>query len=358
VSNGLHPEIHKRFMEHVLGDLAERRNERGEKLLRGQRREEVVSGERRRVYLRGDHVCYLGPSEHFRGSDSTIRLDWAIRAGKLYYQATHVGTTGGEWNGALLTAELLLRSESRVCERFRARFLQGRRGPKPKSELKPKRRKSRSVAPIPTKVTGWRSPRLAELDAAIAEEERRRAGPKHPPEIERLARTILNQVDTFRRRQTKLDLDQIFEARFAAFRFDFCRDAEWYAEQEAVYKARIDTAEEFLDPAEGRSDQQPPQQVPARVWEQMVANKMCTQKTDVATAMVNLARLYHEQGKYSEAEPYYRRAIAIYNAASSVPEPWQKVILPWIDAQMANCRDGRGPDQSPRLEVKVADAHD
>ena len=42
---------------------------------------------------------------------------------------------------------------------------------------------------------------------------------------------------------------------------------------------------------------------------------------DVATGLNNLAMLYESQGKYAEAEPLYKRALAIYEKALGPDHP-------------------------------------
>ena len=42
---------------------------------------------------------------------------------------------------------------------------------------------------------------------------------------------------------------------------------------------------------------------------------------DVATSLNNLAELYRDQGRYADAEPLYKRALAIYEKALGPDHP-------------------------------------
>ena len=44
---------------------------------------------------------------------------------------------------------------------------------------------------------------------------------------------------------------------------------------------------------------------------------------DVATSLNNLAELYHAQGQYAQAEPLYKRSLAIRR------RPWARIIPMW-----------------------------
>ena len=47
---------------------------------------------------------------------------------------------------------------------------------------------------------------------------------------------------------------------------------------------------------------------------------------DTATSYNNLAGLYQAQGKYEEAESYYKKALAIYNKEFGIDHPNTKII--------------------------------
>jgi hypothetical protein len=87
------------------------------------------------------------------------------------------------------------------------------------------------------------------------------------------------------------------------------------------------------------------------VMEQIKSRSLPT-RADLATYVVNLAILQHDHGKYVEAEASYRRAQALYRSSSSL-SGWRQVILPWIEAQIANCQQSHGPDELALPTVTV-----
>jgi hypothetical protein len=125
------------------------------------------------------------------------------------------------------------------------------------------------------------------------------------------------------------------------------RDADWYARTEQVYKNRIEETELFckvgagetLNPGETQRAEQ--LGLDRGLMERI---RLLPTSTDLAAAVVNLAVLQHEQGKYSEAEEGYRRARGLYEC-TSIAEALRQVMLPWIDAQTARCRQGEPPDE-------------
>lgn len=103
------------------------------------------------------------------------------------------------------------------------------------------------------------------------------------------------------------------------------KDADWYAEAELEYRRGLAASENELGPYH--------------------------QWTGMAT--VNLARLYHEQGKYSEAAAYYKRAVTTYESPS-LAEQLRQVMLPWIGRQIANCRARKDADDPPEIRMAPA----
>jgi hypothetical protein len=156
------PETYKRFAKYRLSDLAERRDRKGKRLLRGQRREEIVAGKKQRIPLRSHHISY-GGVDRFRGSDLGLRLDQALRALKRYHLASTGKVRGATWNAAIQMAELIQGSK---CEALKLKLL-GRchvRNEKLTPVANPKR------APLPKHViTEIRDRRFAELDEEIEE---------------------------------------------------------------------------------------------------------------------------------------------------------------------------------------------
>ncbi len=342
-------EVLEQFAEQILGDLAERRDEHGNRPPRGKRRVENVEGETRRIPLRGDHVCYRG-KDRSRGSDRPFRLTMAVSAREKKFQLERGKARGAFWSACLLTAERVVFSPS-TSVRLRQSFGDPRPGPKsrptdPASAKQSIRAQSSSQAPA-MPLRGNYGPRFAELDRLIAAEQRRGSRKRSvSPEVLRIARIIKGQVEKYRK--TQENWDQRFNGWFGLFQSENYRDAEWYEGAERVYRGRIEEAEEALDPSEGRSRPLPPRRIPLPIWERMVENDMCTRKIDVAMAVVNLAHLYHEQGKFRDAEVSYLQAMRLYKSPL-VAERVRTLALPWIDTQIANCHAEQPPDARPVL---------
>jgi hypothetical protein len=82
----------------------------------------------------------------------------------------------------------------------------------------------------------------------------------------------------------------------------------------------------------------------------MIANNMCPRKADVARLTINLARLYHDHQKFDDASENYRKAVELYQAdplARSLDE-----ILPWVTAQIENCKKLVGSDPPPVVRTR------
>lgn len=174
-------EIYVQFIPHMLSDVAERRTDSGEYLLRGQRRSIVKNGQRRRVFVHGDHVCYQ--SEQFQDSDGEFRLNLAVASAELIEQKRLRRSWGSNTKACLLVAEALLNSG---CERLKNRFLRSDR--------------SRQTQDKP-----------------------------EPPSV-RLAETIRRQVRRYRTQHP--DWRRDFDYQVALFRSSKFRDPEWFHEVE------------------------------------------------------------------------------------------------------------------------------
>ncbi len=71
---------------------------------------------------------------------------------------------------------------------------------------------------------------------------------------------------------------------------------------------------------------------------------------DVATTLRNLAALYKAQGKYAEAEPLYKRALAIWEKAMGPDHPQVALVL----ENMAELYKETGRlDEAKRLEERA-----
>jgi hypothetical protein len=93
--------------------------------------------------------------------------------------------------------------------------------------------------------------------------------------------------------------DQEFEIWHGIFRWRFVRNAAWYAKTELSYRACLGRREATLGP----------------------------DNYFVAEAAVILARLYHEQSKFSEGEGHYRRAWSVLLSAPTLAPGFRHLML-------------------------------
>src|ERR1051326_6301612 len=73
---------------------------------------------------------------------------------------------------------------------------------------------------------------------------------------------------------------------------------------------------------------------------------------DVATSLISLAGLYREQGHYGDAEPLYRRSLAIYEKALGPDHPYVATSLNNL-AELYNAQ-GRHGDAEPLYQRSLA----
>jgi tetratricopeptide (TPR) repeat protein len=344
-------EDYKQLGVQWLNDLAERRVESGARLERGCRREQYLSGKKYRVRLRGNHISY-GGEERFRDSDCTVRLAMAVAAYEKAYELEH--PTEPRRNGKLhgahawacrMVAETILRESP-----LRERFLVGHRGRQPKA----KRGTSTPGVPKAEKRSILQNevhdPRFEQLEPLIEPKYKRANSLKLPPEVLRLAATIRSEVGGFRAK-FKRECDQQFSACVAVFRADYCQNDDWYAEQVQNCKLEIARVQEHLAAAESGRHPRVPWDMPVIEWDRLKAANICPTAGDLALRFLNLARLYHEQGEYSDAGTFYRRALELYRSAS-LPARAEQVVLPWIIDQIDNCKSCRRPDPSPAIDCR------
>src|SRR5580704_1344404 len=163
------PEVYKRFISHVLSDLAERRTQTGARLARGRRRQEKVSGVTRPVFVRGEHICYQG-KVRFRDSDASLRLMLAVTAAEMLEEIESGPGRGLNSAACVRVADHLLNI---ACDRLKAKFLVGKRGRKPAKRASPKEITA-SQSPSRTDMPLCRTnDRLSQLDAMIEAREQR-----------------------------------------------------------------------------------------------------------------------------------------------------------------------------------------
>jgi len=98
------------------------------------------------------------------------------------------------------------------------------------------------------------------------------------------------------------------------------RNATWYEHTERAYQERIVVAERELGTG-------PDQHF-------------------VGMALINLARLYHEQRKFVEAIPVYERATFCYKAARITVE-LRVLMVDWIAGEIERCRQAAVPGPFP-----------
>jgi hypothetical protein len=125
----------------------------------------------------------------------------------------------------------------------------------------------------------------------------------------RQVETIRAQVSRFNRRYPGV-ARQEFESSFSSYRFQFARDVDWFAEVEPVYRQRMAAAQADL----------------GAFHEQTAVNT------------VALARLLHEQGKFTEAEEIYQLAFERWKSGQSIPEQRRQPVLASILTDIENCR--------------------
>jgi hypothetical protein len=171
--------IYVQFIPHILSDVAERRTDSGEYLLRGQRRSTVKNGQRRRVFVHGDHVCYQ--SEQFHGSDGEFRINLAVASAEVIEKERLRRSWGSNTKACLLVAEALMNSG---CDRLNRRFLKADRS----------------------------RPTQDHLESPVV----------------RLAETIRRQVRRYRTQHP--DWRRDFDFQVARFRLSKFRDLEWSSE--------------------------------------------------------------------------------------------------------------------------------
>ena len=169
--------ILKGFARWMLREVAERTDEEGQTLKRGQRRFRTESGEQKRYRIRGKSISYSG-RERFRDNDLSFRLALAVRA----FQKSGLSN----WEACLTVAE-----EPIVVARLG------------KSNRRPKSLKNPDDTPLV-----------------------------------RRAETIRSLANKYMKR-FKDSFEQEFLSWLECYRSDFCCDGDWYAEQEPIYKARI-----------------------------------------------------------------------------------------------------------------------
>ena len=73
----------------------------------------------------------------------------------------------------------------------------------------------------------------------------------------------------------------------------------------------------------------------------------------VASHLVHVARLYHDQGKFLEAVEWYEQARMAYQSAS-VEQAKRGMGIAWITSQIATCAKEDSADTPPCFDCRTA----
>jgi hypothetical protein len=127
---------------------------------------------------------------------------------------------------------------------------------------------------------------------------------KTPEELQ--AETIRTQASRFIHNHK--DFDALFQRRLGSFRYECCRDAEWFDSVEASYAARVEAFEQIS----GHFD-----------WFRVMP-------------LAVSAQFYHEQRKYAPALLHYRKAIRAARRAV-MHENLRVFVIPWLRRGVKLC---------------------
>jgi hypothetical protein len=121
------------------------------------------------------------------------------------------------------------------------------------------------------------------------------------------------QVDTIRTQVARFisnhrDFERVFQMRLGSFRYERCRDADWFASAEASYAARVEAFEQSSEPFD---------------WYR-------------AMPLAVSAQFYHEQRKYTPALLHYRKAIRAARRAV-MHENLRAFVLQWLRRGVKLC---------------------
>lgn len=148
---------------------------------------------------------------------------------------------------------------------------------------------------------------------------------RHGPTAPRLSledprvETTRTQALRFIRECAEFDL--LFEGEFKKFRSEHYRDAKLYAEMEAELRR------------------------------QLVDNEAQLGSADRWTAMTTsgLARLLHQQGKFEEAQVFYRLALERWKLAAPLSEERRRETIGLIEQALRECAEKQAPHRHPIL---------
>ncbi len=79
-----------------------------------------------------------------------------------------------------------------------------------------------------------------------------------------------------------------------------------------------------------------------------------TEHPDVATSQFNLGTLYHKQGKYPAADVLYRQSLAIANAKLGPNHPLTSKIQGWFDSLPHSGPSNQSSNASPAKDSSPA----
>jgi len=152
------------------------------------------------------------------------------------------------------------------------------------------------------------------IDAPIGTTHRNRRAKRKKrgisPEV-RQAESIRTQASRFKKNHE--DFEGLFGSRLGCFRFHFFRDAEWFASVKPSYVARVKAFEQHRGPFD---------------W-------------FTAMPVAAAAQFFHEQGKFSQALLYYRKAIRAARRAV-MHENLRALVLHWSQEGAQRCKRSEG----------------
>jgi hypothetical protein len=133
--------------------------------------------------------------------------------------------------------------------------------------------------------------------------------------------TIRTEVSRFRR--TFDGFEKKFESEFGLYRFQYHRDAEWFAEVEPFQRQLISRCERELGPTHELT----------------------------ASHALTMARMLHEQGKFEDAEIEYRSALDRWRSVSGAPPGDPEFVINSILEDVTKCKNRQTRVLLPRPKV-------
>jgi len=80
------------------------------------------------------------------------------------------------------------------------------------------------------------------------------------------------------------------------------------------------------------------------------AEKLASESHSVAAVLLNLANTYRQQGKFDDAEPTYKKALAMKERQSG---PLHKDVVPFLENYSRMLKSAGRTDEADKLEKKA-----